>query len=239
MDELTSIAQLPTGWTSATIGELISHDGVFIDGDWVESKDQDPNGDVRLIQLAYVGDGKYRNRSDRFLTSKKAIDLGCTFLKSGDVLIARMPDPLGRACIFPGDAKRSVTVVDVCIVRVGSDGINNKWLVSAINSIKFRAAVASLQSGSTRKRISRGNLATVKLPVPPVSEQDRIVEKIEEIFTKRIRTPTFRSNQSLTALSHKTLDAVFARMLVSDQAFGDPRRALMPLPKSTTYSQDA
>jgi len=184
MGEPTSIAQLPTGWTSATIGELISRDGMFIDGDWVESKDQDPNGDVRLIQLADVGDGKYRNRSDRFLTSKKAIDLGCTFLKPGDVLIARMPDPLGRACIFPGDAKRSVTVVDVCIVRVGSNGINNKWLMSALNSIKFRAAVAFLQSGSTRKRISRGNLATLKLPVPPVSEQDRIVAKIEELFTK-------------------------------------------------------
>jgi type I restriction enzyme S subunit len=92
---------------------------VFVDGDWVESKDQDPNGDVCLIQLADVGDGEYFNKSARFLTTSKARALKCTFLKEGDVLIARMPDPLGRACIFPADPKPTVTVVDICIVRPG------------------------------------------------------------------------------------------------------------------------
>jgi hypothetical protein len=48
---------LPKGWAWKTIPELISDEGVFVDGDWVESKDQDPDGDVRLIQLADVGDG--------------------------------------------------------------------------------------------------------------------------------------------------------------------------------------
>src|ERR1700733_3823983 len=74
---------LPRGWRWAIIPDLIGDTGVFIDGDWVESKDQDPNGDVRLIQLADVGDGVYRDRSERFLTSAKASELGCTFLKSG------------------------------------------------------------------------------------------------------------------------------------------------------------
>src|SRR4030065_806912 len=114
--------RLPEGWKLASIRDLIRNGGVFIDADWVESKDQDPNGDVRLVQLADVGDGFYRNRSNRYLTYQKAIELGCTFLKEGDVLIARMPEPLGRACIFPGDAKKSVTVVDVCIVRSGQSG---------------------------------------------------------------------------------------------------------------------
>jgi type I restriction enzyme, S subunit len=175
---------LPPGWAKATIGELVARDGVFVDGDWVESKDQDPNGDVRLIQLADVGDGIYVNRSCRFLTSPKAAELRCTLLEPGDVLVARMPDPLGRACIFPGDKKRSVTVVDVCVVRSGSSGVNHRWLVWFINSPEFRARVACLQSGSTRKRISRGNLATIPLPVPPVFEQRRIVEEIEKQFTR-------------------------------------------------------
>ena len=168
----------PEGWVVATIGDLISPAGVFGDGDWVESKDQDPSGDVRLIQLADVGDGGYLNKSSRFLTSKKAVELKCTFLEADDVLIARMPDPLGRACLFPGDAKRSVTVVDVCIVRTGSE-INHRWMIWAVNSPQFRGAIASLQSGSTRKRISRGNLATLCLPVPPAHEQVRIAAEIE------------------------------------------------------------
>jgi type I restriction enzyme S subunit len=175
---------LPLGWVRATIGDLIAADGLFVDGDWVESKDQDPNGDVRLIQLADVGDGEYRHKSNRFMTSTKAKKLGCTYLKPRDILIARMPDPLGRSCLFPGDSKPSVTVVDVCIVRTGNVGANHGWLMHAINSPLFRANIASLQSGSTRKRISRGNLATLDVPVPPLPEQHRIVAKIEELLTR-------------------------------------------------------
>ena len=175
---------LPRGWVRATIGQLIAGDGLFVDGDWVESKDQDPNGDVRLIQLADVGDGEYRDKSNRFMTSAKAKTLGCTYLKPHDILIARMPDPLGRSCLFPGDSKPSVTVVDVCIVRTGNLGANHGWLMYAINSPLFRANIASLQSGSTRKRISRGNLATLDMPVPPLPEQQRIVAKIEELLTR-------------------------------------------------------
>jgi type I restriction enzyme, S subunit len=174
---------LPRGWIRATIGDLVSEAGVFCDGDWVESEDQDPQGDVRLIQLADVGDGEYRDRSSRFLTSAKARALNCTFLEPGDVLIARMPDPLGRACIFPGDAKRAVTVVDVCIVRTANVGVDHRWLQWFINAPRFRVQVAGLQSGSTRKRISRGNLSTLTLPVPPSGEQCRIVAKIEELFS--------------------------------------------------------
>lgn len=183
MKELGSYP-LPNGWRWATIPELVGDDGVFIDGDWVESKDQDPKGDVRLIQLADVGDGTYRDRSSRFLTREKAVELGCTFLKGGDVLIARMPDPLGRACIFPGDEKPSVTVVDVCIVRSANGEFDHRWLSWFVNASPVRAAISGLQAGSTRKRISRGNLATIPLPVPPLKEQRRIVAEIEKQFTR-------------------------------------------------------
>lgn len=175
---------LPAGWTSAVLPELIAADGVFIDGDWVESKDQDPNGGVRLTQLADVGDGSYRNRSARYLTQQKAHQLRCTILQPGDVLIARMPEPLGRACIFPGDPMPCVTVVDVCIVRPGQNSVNPRWLMHTINAPQFRRSVAALEKGTTRKRISRGNLALIALPIPPRMEQDRIVDAIEEQFSR-------------------------------------------------------
>lgn len=177
------VGELPDGWVLATIGELITPEGVFIDGDWVESKDQDPDGDVRLLQLADIGDGIYKNKSSRFLTMESAVELRCTFLKKGDVLLARMPDPLGRACIFPGDEKECVTVVDVCVIRTGTDDVGHKWLMYWVNSPTFRNTIASLESGTTRRRISRGNLATITFPVPPPEQQKRIVAKIEELFS--------------------------------------------------------
>ena len=176
---------LPSGWCSATLDQLVPFDGLFKDGDWVESKDQDPNGEVRLIQLADVGDNRFVDKSARYLTTKKSIELNCSYLKQGDILIARMPDPLGRSCIFPlqGESKY-VTVVDVCIIRLNAEQVSNRFISYWINSPLIRHKIDTLKSGSTRKRISRKNLATVKFPIPPYAEQHRIVAKIEELFSE-------------------------------------------------------
>ncbi len=172
-------------WKLITISEMISESGVFSDGDWVETKDQDPNGAVRLIQLADIGDGEFKNKSKRFLTFEKAKQLNCTFLRKGDLLVARLPDPLGRACIFQleGNSK-FVTVVDICIIRPENKFISIPYLKYVINSPQSRNKISELQSGSTRKRISRKNLSTIKLPLPPLPEQHRIVAKIEELFSE-------------------------------------------------------
>ena len=175
---------LPPGWARAALKDLISGRGVFSDGDWVESKDQDPSGDVRLIQLADVGVGEFRNRSNRFLTSMKAKELNCTYLEPRDVLVARMPDPLGRACMFPSHLGPCVTVVDVAILRPGSEFIDPAWLMWSINSPQCGSQIAALQSGTTRKRISRKNLATIELTIPPILEQQRIVAAIEERLSR-------------------------------------------------------
>ena len=178
------MSHLPPGWATALLPEMVTSSGVFSDGDWVESKDQDPTGDVRLIQLADVGDGSYRNRSNRFLTLEKAHELGCTFLREADVLIARMPEPLGRACVFPGDPKASVTVVDVCVVRPGHGAVDARWLMYTLNAPQSRKAMATFEKGTTRKRVSRGNLARIPFPVPPLAEQARIVAAVEEEFSR-------------------------------------------------------
>lgn len=177
--------ELPKGWAKATISEMISADGVFVDGDWIESKDQDQNGDVRLIQLADIGDGDFRDKSSRFLTLKRAKEIGCTFLLEGDILVARMPDPIGRACLFPLKGENKfVTAVDVAIIRTGKASINNKLLNYFINSPIIRNKIEALQSGTTRKRISRGNLSLIEFPVPPLNEQNRIVDKLDELLSE-------------------------------------------------------
>jgi type I restriction enzyme S subunit len=53
-----------------------------------------------------------------------------------------------------------------------------------INGKDFREAVASLQSGSTRLRISRKNLARIHFLLPPLDEQRRIVAEIEKQFSR-------------------------------------------------------
>jgi type I restriction enzyme S subunit len=184
IDQFETDYVLPEGWAAGILEELIGRGGILTDGDWIESKDQDPHGDVRLIQLADIGDGYYKDKSSRFLTSEKAKELGCTFLEKGDVLIARMPEPLGRTCIFPGDPKPAVTAVDICIIRTGDDGADHRWIMHTVNSPEIRRRIESLQKGTTRKRISRRNLASLTLPIPPFNEQRRIAVKVEELLAQ-------------------------------------------------------
>jgi type I restriction enzyme S subunit len=189
---------VPASWTFVSLETLAMPSGLFTDGDWVESKDQDPNGDIRLTQLADVGVGEYRNRSSRFMNLETATRLNCTFLKPGDILIARMPDPLGRACIFPGDPKPSVTVVDVAVLRLGSRDFVANYIVQAINSPQFARNVELKAAGTTRSRISRGNLSQLPFPLPPIPEQRRIVAKTDELIALCDRLEAARARRETT-----------------------------------------
>jgi type I restriction enzyme S subunit len=195
----------PKGWPTMRFGDYLKDAEVFVDGDWVESKDQDPDGEVRLIQLADIGDGRYINKSARFLNKATATRLKCTPLKEGDILIARMPDPLGRACIFPGDMKESVTVVDVCIVRPASLGPNPTWLMNCINTHAFRNLIAGEATGTTRTRISRGNLAKLKIIAPPQQLQMEFTDRYEAIqqLQKNLLKGTDRLSSLFTSLQHR------------------------------------
>lgn len=178
---------LPKGWAKAQLEELAGPSGLVTDGDWVESKDQDASGTVRLTQLADVGVGEFRNRSARFMTAEAAKRLNCTYLQPGDVLIARMPDPIGRSCIFPGLDQPAVTAVDVMVWRTDGRLASAEWLVRWINSPEVRAAMLAGAGGTTRQRVAGGQIKVLPLPLPPLAEQRRIVAKLDTLTARLAR----------------------------------------------------
>lgn len=178
------MSALPLGWGLADIAQLIALDGLFSDGDWIESRDQDPNGTIRLLQLADIGDGFFIDKSNRFINEEQFDRLRCTEVFEGDVLIARMPDPLGRVCITPAMKQRCITVVDVAIVRPGQSSVNPNWLMHFLNAPPIRQEIELQSSGTTRRRITRGKLAQMKLPIPPLNEQKRIADKLDALLAR-------------------------------------------------------
>lgn len=176
--------ELPPGWAVTRLESLIGPEGLMTDGDWVESKDQDPNGEIRLVQLADVGDGVFLDKSNRFLTQAKAEELDCTFLQTRDVLISRLGEPLGKTCLFPELEQPCVTVVDVHVVRPTSSEISREWLVHLLNSAPVRRVVDAQSSGTTRKRITGQKLKDLEVRVAPAPEQQRIASKIDELFSR-------------------------------------------------------
>ena len=178
---------LLNGWRELLLTELVGPKGLLSDGDWIESKDQDPDGEIRLIQLADIGDGIFIDKSSRFVTRQTAKRLNCTFLKEGDLLIARMPDPLGRSCIFPNVSQEAITAVDVFIVRPDGTKCTARWLMNAINSPEVRYSIQDQAGGTTRQRVAGGKLKALSIPTPPLEEQRRIVAKLDRLTGRATR----------------------------------------------------
>jgi type I restriction enzyme, S subunit len=162
-----------------SIHDFLGNESLFCDGDWVESKDQDEEGTNRLIQLGDIGDGNFLDKSSRYMNDTQFSRLRCTELKEGDILIARMPDPLGRACLFPKLYQRCATVVDVAILR--SPNVDVYWLMYMINSHTIRRQIESLSAGTTRTRISRKLFSNVLFLTPNTSVQKRIANILQTI----------------------------------------------------------
>jgi type I restriction enzyme S subunit len=144
--------------TETSLVEALGTDGLITDGDWIESRDQDPAGNIRLIQLADVGDGDFLNKSRKYVNAQTAVRLRCTMLAPGDVLVARLPEPLGRACVFPGLDQPAIAAVDVCIIRPNVTRLLPEWLASFLNSPPIRTLIAKEAQGATRARVPTGKL---------------------------------------------------------------------------------
>lgn len=152
----------------------------FIDGDWIESKDQSPDG-IRLLQLADIGTGEFLDNSQKFISDETFKRLKCYEVVSGDILISRMADPIGRSCIIPNAGYKMITAVDCCIVRV--DNITNfaEYWNFVFNSSIWYSKVLSFASGTTRIRISRKSLEQILVPIPVADDQTKMLRAMRRI----------------------------------------------------------
>ena len=217
--------ELPKGWVWADLETLAAHDGVISDGDWVESKDQDPDGDVRLIQLADVGELRFINKSKRFMSLKRASEMNCLFLEKNDLLIARLGDPVGKACLIPTQPQKCVTAVDVMVFRPSKSANEVRHFIPyVINSPRIRNKINLQLSGTTRKRITGKKLKRTLFPLPPLAEQNRIVDKIDELFSsiEAGERAIARARTALTRYRKAVLKAAVTGELTADWRAENP-----------------
>ena len=157
------------------VEKLSSLCDTFLDGDWIESKDQSDEG-IRLVQTGNVGNGIFKNKEDkcRFISDKTFDRLHCTEIFSGDILVSRLPDPIGRACMIPNGLGRMITAVDCSIIRL-KESILPDFFIAYTMTPTYRAQINEVTTGTTRRRVSRANLGNVKVPVPPMEQQQQFV----------------------------------------------------------------
>lgn len=164
----------------AKIEDAAGKSGLFTDGDWILSENMIPNGTIGIIQLKHIGVGEFQDKEFQFISNDTFDELGCTEVLPGDVLISRMADPIGRTCIVPRLPFRSVTAVDVSILRVDESVADSRFITHLCNSQLVRNRIARAARGTTRSRITRTELGETEIPLPPLPEQRQIAARLEE-----------------------------------------------------------
>ena len=197
--------------------KLVDIASFFGDGNWIESKDQSPKG-FWLVQTGNIGVISFRDKETKRFVSKETFKrLNCTEIFAGDILISRLPDPVGRACIVPKTPHRMLTAVDCSILRLKS-GYDTHYINYFLNSNVSKSQVYQVVTGSSRKRISRTNLGKVEILVPfkdgkpDLAEQKRIADKLDKVFAEieRGKQKTTETNKKVISFNKSLLHDTYS-----------------------------
>ncbi|MFB2819013.1 restriction endonuclease subunit S [Umezakia ovalisporum] len=176
--------KLPNGWEQKNLGELAAPTpNSFVDGPFGSNlkTDEYTSEGVRLIQLQNIGEGVWLDENQKFISHRKLNHLSRHTAYPGEIAIAKMADPVARACILPGVSEKFVVVADCIKLTPDYTQYDSRYLVYAINHQNVRVQAEQKSIGTTRKRINLSVLKTLKIWIPPISEQQCIAEILDTI----------------------------------------------------------
>ncbi|EJG0985647.1 restriction endonuclease subunit S [Vibrio parahaemolyticus] len=199
---------VPVHWQNTPLKYMaIENNSLFLDGDWIESKDISSDG-IRYITTGNVGEGVYKEQGAGFISDETFKKLACTEVFEGDVLLSRLNAPIGRACIVPNLSTRIVTSVDNVIFRPDPH-YYKQFLVYLFSSASYFKHTSNLARGATMQRISRGLLGNIRVAIPSLEEQQKIANfldhetaKIDTLITKQEKLIELLKEKRQAVISH-------------------------------------
>ena len=168
---------LPEGWAWARLGNLLSlvSDGTHKTPQYTESG-------VLFLSVQNISGGLFDLTKVRHVSQETHEDL-CKRVKPrrGDILLCRI-GTLGKPIIVDVDYEFSI-FVSLGLLRPITAAIA-KWICSCIDSpLGFAWIEAVKVGGGTHTfKINLGDIPDFILPFPPLTEQRRITEKVEELL---------------------------------------------------------
>lgn len=135
------------------------------------------------VPVIYSGDVKeigFQRKSDKYVTEEKAKQLDFCRLDGGDILLAKVGDPPGDACVYPLGQPSGIVTQDVVRIKVDKRTVDAEYLCFLLNSKYGRHLVRLVSVEATRGRFSLADLKSIRHILPPLEEQQEIVLHIQQ-----------------------------------------------------------
>ena len=185
-NQLLSLDMLKRGWQKLndvemmTLGEI----GTFVRGSGLQKKDFTPTG-VGCIHYGqiYTYYGTCADKTKSFVSYEFAQK--ARKAKTGDLIIATTSendDDVCKAVVWLGDDEIAVSS-DACFY---THKMNPKYVAYYFQTDSFQKQKRSFITGTKVRRVNANDLAKIKIPIPSLAEQQRIVsilDKFEALTT--------------------------------------------------------
>jgi len=184
---------LPKGWVKTEFANLIAH---VIGGDWGKHSDVE---DENFVEVYCIRGSEIKNWNTNFgdtsvVRKIKKSSLNSRRLINGDILLEISgggPDqPVGRVVLITQNTfDRLPELPVVCtnflrLIRPVSQ-INSNYFCLYLEYFYYSGEVVKYQGGSNNLRnLKYKEYETIQIPLPPLAEQERIVAKLDKLFTQ-------------------------------------------------------
>ena len=137
MSQKSQPTNLPPGWVKAQLSDLFndpkSHivDGPF--GSNLKAAEYTDSG-IPILRIQNIERYRLIRKNIKYITKEKADDLARHAYQVDDIIVTKLGNPLGKACLVPQSMQNGIIVADLVRLRLTHDNIDKKLLVYFINS---------------------------------------------------------------------------------------------------------
>jgi type I restriction enzyme, S subunit len=199
-------------WAVATLNDLQADepraitDGPF--GSNLASRHYTESG-PRVVRLQNIGDGRFIDERAH-ISQEHFESLRAHEVLPGDLLVASLGEVLPRACLAPATLGPAIVKADCIRVRLTPE-VDPRWVLYSMQRPEVRRWADEHRHGVGRPRLGLRVIRQIPVPLPPLEEQRRIVDLLEDHLSRLDAADAYldASEARLRALRERlALDAI-------------------------------
>lgn len=190
--------EIPEDWNYSRITTMLEKDKDIVAGPFgsnLKVSDYREQG-VPIIRLQNIQRNNFIDKNIKFISNEKAKELSYHSYKSGDLVLAKLGDPIGKTCRIPKNFPGGIVVADVVRIRNSPKKSDVKFMEYVLNSNFSTKQFNKEKIGSTRPRVNLDDVRNLLFFFPPLSEQQKIasifsnIDNLIDAFGKSIENTT-------------------------------------------------